>query len=289
MTRSTGTGTVTGIGARAGTGVGIRVGGAGRRPGRDAAARAARRIWTGARPVERAAYVVAVALLVSGLVHLGVLLVTGGTWLGPVSMRKPMTFGLSFGLTLATVAGVTSVLTMGRRTRAVLLGVFAAVSVVETGLVTMQAWRGVPSHVNFATPFDTAVSMALAGGGGVIIVTVLAFAASAVRGAGGLPSSMRLAVRSGFALFVAGLGLGAAMIASGVGAARAGDALTAYAAIGTLKPAHGLALHAVLVLPAFAWLLGVLGVDERMRVRAVAGAAVAYVALVALVAVLSLI
>ncbi|MFD1530241.1 hypothetical protein [Pseudonocardia aurantiaca] len=236
---------------------------------------------TGGRPVERVAYVLGVVLLASGLVHLGVLLVTGATWFGPVSMRKPMTFGLSFGLTLATVAWVTSLLTMGLRTRTVLLGVFSAVSVVETALVTMQAWRGVPSHVNFETPFDTGVSMALAGGGGVIIVTVLAFATAALRGAGGLAPSMRLAVRSGFALLVVGLAVGAVMIATGVGEARSGDPLLAYSTLGTLKPVHGVALHAVLVLPAIAWLLGALDWSERRRVRVMRSAVVGYALLVA--------
>jgi hypothetical protein len=245
-------------------------------------------IWTGARPVERVAYVVGAVLFASGLVHLGVLLVTGGTWLGPVSMRKPLTFGLSFGLTLATVAWVTSLLTMGKRTRTVLLGLFTAVSVLETALVTMQAWRGVPSHVNFETPFDTSVSMALAGGGGVIIVTVLAFAAAAVRGAGGLAPAMRLAVRSGFALLIVGLAVGAVMIATGVGIARAGDPLLAYSTLGTLKPVHGVALHAVLVLPVFAWLVGAIDRAERWRVRAVWAAVAGYTALVAAAAVMSL-
>jgi hypothetical protein len=245
--------------------------------------------WARSRPVERIAYAVAAALLVSGIVHLGVLVVTGGTWLGPVSMRKPMTFGLSFGLTLATVAAVTSMLTMGRRTRSVLLGVFTAVSVVETALITMQAWRGVPSHVNFETPFDAAVSTVLAAGGGVIIVTVLAFAAAAVRGAGGLAPSMRLAVRSGFALLVVGLAVGAVMIASGVGEARSGNPLAAYSAISTLKPVHGVALHAVLVLPAVAWLVGRLDMSEHRRVRAVAAAAGGYALLVAVAAVVSLV
>jgi hypothetical protein len=35
-----------------------------------------------------------------------VLVVTGGSWEGPVSWRKPMSFGLSFGVTLATIGWV---------------------------------------------------------------------------------------------------------------------------------------------------------------------------------------
>jgi hypothetical protein len=242
-------------------------------------------IWTGARRIERVAYVVAALLVASGLVHLGALFVTGGTWLGPVSLRKPLTFGLSFGLTLAAVTWVTSSLALRSGTRTVLLGSFAAVSVLETALITMQAWRGVPSHLNFGTGFDTAVSMTLAAGGGLIIVIVLGFAAGAVGGARGLPPSMRLAVRSGFALLVVGLAVGGVMIASGVAEARTGDPQLAYSAISTLKPVHGVALHAILVLPALAWGLGRAGWSERGRVRGVAAAAVAYAALVVAVAV----
>jgi hypothetical protein len=52
------------------------------------------------KPVERAAYAIGVLLMLSGIIHLAVLLIGGGTWEGPLSLRKPMTFGLSFGLTL---------------------------------------------------------------------------------------------------------------------------------------------------------------------------------------------
>ncbi|WP_331857401.1 hypothetical protein [Amycolatopsis thermoflava] len=64
-------------------------------------------LWTRARPVERVAYVVAAALFASGLVHLVVLVASGTTWEGPLSYRKAMTFGLSFGLTLASVTWAT--------------------------------------------------------------------------------------------------------------------------------------------------------------------------------------
>ena len=109
------------------------------------------------------AYVVGGVLFLSGLVHVVVLLVTGWTWIGPVSLRKAATFGLSFGLTLASVAWATSFLRL--RARELVLGAFLVMCVVETALVTLQAWRGVPSHFDFATPFDTAVSMTLAAGG----------------------------------------------------------------------------------------------------------------------------
>ncbi|POX49221.1 hypothetical protein C3489_25195, partial [Streptomyces sp. Ru71] len=120
------------------------------------------------RPVDRLCLIVGAVLILSGLGHLLVFAVDGGPWYGPVSWRKPVTFGLSFGVTLLAVAWVTSYLRVGARLRAALLTVFAADCVVEVGGITLQAWRRVPSHLNSETPFDTAVSMTLAVGGGVL-------------------------------------------------------------------------------------------------------------------------
>ncbi|OXM44067.1 hypothetical protein CFP71_40965, partial [Amycolatopsis thailandensis] len=108
------------------------------------------------RTIERVAYVTGALLFLSGLVHAIVLIASGGSWTGPLSMRKAVTFGWSFGLTLATVAWATSYVAVRPRVRNVLLGVFTGASVVETVLVSMQAWRGVPSHFNFETGFDNA-------------------------------------------------------------------------------------------------------------------------------------
>ncbi|MER6800161.1 hypothetical protein ABT262_50500, partial [Amycolatopsis mediterranei] len=133
------------------------------------------RIRSGGRRAERIAYALGAALFLSGLAHAVVLLATGGSWLGPLSMRKAVTFGLSFGLTLASVAWAASFLTLRPRLRNLLLGAFTAASVAEVALVSMQAWRGVPSHFNFETSFDGAVSMTLAAGGGVLVLTVIGF------------------------------------------------------------------------------------------------------------------
>jgi len=51
-------------------------------------------------------------LLASGLIHLAILVISGGSW-RPVSLRKAATFGLSFGLTLITIVWVSSFLRLG--------------------------------------------------------------------------------------------------------------------------------------------------------------------------------
>lgn len=240
------------------------------------------RIRTG-RPVERIAYLVAAVLFASGLVHLGVLVVSGTTWEGPLSYRKAMTFGLSFGLTLATLAWATSFLQLRRRTRNVLLGAFTATSVVEVALVTMQVWRGVPSHFNFETGFDSAVSMTLAGGGAVIIATVLGFTIAALRGTSGLAPSMLLALRFGLVVLMGALAVGAVMIADGVTLSRGGDPQLAYTTAGGLKPVHAVTMHAILLVPALAWLLRFTDWPESRRTRVIWTVIGSYLVLIAAV------
>jgi hypothetical protein len=243
--------------------------------------RALRRIWVDGRRVERVAYVVGLVLFVSGLVHVGILLVTGWTWIGPVSLRKAATFGLSFGLTLPSVAWATSYLRLPAR--GLVLGVFIATCVVETVLISMQAWRGVPSHFNFATPFDTAVSTTLALGGGVIVLVGVVCTLAAFAGAAELAPSMALAVRTGLVVLLVAFATGAVMVARGVVEARGGQAQLAYDTAGSLKPLHAVAMHVVLVLPALAWLLAHTSWPEARRMRLVWVAVVADAVLTAVV------
>src|SRR5258708_5593425 len=100
------------------------------------------------RSVERAGYAVGAVLLGSGLIHLGILAIAGGSWEGPLSLRKAATFGLSFGLTLVTVVWVASFLRLSDGWRSALLGTFTVACVLETVLVSRQVWRAGPSPSN---------------------------------------------------------------------------------------------------------------------------------------------
>ncbi|MFJ5530846.1 hypothetical protein [Streptomyces sp. NPDC093261] len=237
-------------------------------------------VWHAARPGERLCLATGTTLVLSGLAHLLVFAVDGGPWDGPVSWRKPVTFGLSFGLTLIAVTWVTSYVRIGGRPRTVLLVVFAADCVVEVAGITLQAWRHVPSHLNTSTPFDTAVAMMLAVGGGVLVVVLSAFAAAAFRHRPGGPSGMPLALRSGFAILMVALLSGAVMIARGVMLSRTGHQEAAYHSTAPLKPLHGVSLHAVLVLPALAWLLSRTAWSAAARRRVLRAAVGAYTAAV---------
>ena len=62
--------------------------------------------WTEAESYQKFAYVIAGLLIASGVFHTGVFLAEGGSWEGPVSWRKAITFGFSFGITTLSLAWV---------------------------------------------------------------------------------------------------------------------------------------------------------------------------------------
>lgn len=222
--------------------------------------------WTDGRPVERLAYLVGAVLLLSGLAHLGVQTVAGGPWDGPVSWRKPTTFGLSFGLTVISVTWVASFIRLPDRRRTALLGAFLGASVVEVVLVSLQAWRRVPSHFDFQSRFDTVVSMTLAAGGGVLFAVLGALFVHALQAQPVLDPVLRAGIRLGLGALLAGLVVGAVMIGIGSALVRAGDPEAAYHGAGVLKLAHAVGLHGIAVLPGLAWLSG-LSRDRRRPVE----------------------
>lgn len=71
------------------------------------------------------------------------------------------------------------------------------------------------------------------------------------------------------------------MIATGVTLVRSGDPATAYATAGFLKPLHAVAMHAILVLPGIAWLLGFTGWGPARRLLITRYAVVGYTLLLA--------
>ena len=241
-------------------------------------------LWTRGRRIERIGYAVAGVLFASGLFHVVVFLVDGGPWEGPVSWRKAVTFGLSFGMTLACLVWVSSYVAMRPVVRRVLLGVFTAASVAEVTGITVQAWRNVPSHFNYEDGFSTVVTGMLAGGGAVIVASVLTLTILSLRPAPDTAPSMRLAVRAGLVILMGAMVTGAVMIAVGVTLANGGEQQAASETAGWLKPTHAVTMHAVGVLPALAFVLACTGLDERRRTRIVAYGVWAY-ALAALVTV----
>jgi hypothetical protein len=227
--------------------------------------------FTPAASYQKFAYACAALLLASGVFHGIVFLIDGGSWEGPVSWRKPIVFGLSFGITLLTVSWIVGLMRMRRATGWVVLGILAVASVLEVVLITMQRWRGVPSHFNESTPFNSAV-FSLMG----LLVTFVAVTAVLITVRSfwpmDAPASLAWAIRIGLVLLLSSQAVGVQMIAEGG---------NTFGTAGALKVPHAFTLHALQVLPALALLLVVAEFTERQRVEIVALGGVGYAALIA--------
>ncbi len=205
----------------------------------------------------------AIVLLISGMVHLGLLVLQGGSWEGPLSLRKPALFGISGGLTVWSMVWLATKL-QPKRLDGWLLGSMALALLFEVGLITMQYWRGVGSHFNHTTWLDSAIELAMLGL--ILIVTAeigyLTWRSYWLRP---VEPSMVLAIRGGLWLLTISCGLGIATSVLGTWSLTQGESYEVWGKAGVLKFPHGVALHAIQWLPILAWLAKFLEVSQPLR------------------------
>ena len=135
----------------------------------------------------------------------------------------------------------------------------------------LPSWRGVPSHFNGSTPFNTAVFAVM---GMLVVLAEIVILSVALWSFFSLaaPRSLKLAIRVGMVLLAVSQVLGNLIIANGG---------KIYGVAGAMKVPHSLALHAVQVLPLLAFLLLFTEWSENRRTGLVAVAAAGYAGLVA--------
>ena len=217
--------------------------------------------------------VIGLLLIASGLVHLVVWTVLGGPWEGPVTWRKPILFGISGGLTSLSLGWAWSKLP-SRRGDAWMAATVAWALLIEVLLIDLQAWRGVASHFNRATPLDSWLYDAM----GVLILWVTLVAVDLTvrcfRQPTALPPDMLLAARAGLVLLVISCLLGIWVSVHGDMRVAAGLEPERYGAAGVPKFPHGAVIHALQWLPLLAWAARRVGITQRRRVRLVAAATV---------------
>ncbi|HEY6423298.1 MAG TPA: hypothetical protein VIY28_08670 [Pseudonocardiaceae bacterium] len=218
-------------------------------------------------------------LLITMLVHLAALVIGGGPWTGPVSLRKPATFAETGWLTAWSVALILPVLRTRGWQRHVIGTSVILFGIGETAIIGFQAWRGVPSHYNFTTPLDAALMRGgAAGTAGIFLIGTIVLLVAAVRSTG-TATSVRLGVIAGIVVLLVGCVIGFVMISNnsgvyqgsvGAGFARrtAGylgpDAATVGREYLLLRPAthggdlvtlHGIGIHGLVLLAVPAVLL----------------------------------
>ena len=204
----------------------------------------------------------------------------GGSWKGPVAWRKPVTFGLSFGLTVVTLTWLAGMLRY-RRTLAVATVTVAVTSALEVFLVTMQKWRGVPSHFNDSTAFDASVFSIMGLTVAILGVAIIVIAIFACRPFDADPA-MRIGVRVGLAVLIASQFLGGAIIANGevIDKGPLETDLAIFGAAGLMKLPHAVTIHAIQVLPVLGLLLAATSLPARRRRNLMWVASAGYIGLI---------
>jgi hypothetical protein len=219
--------------------------------------------------------ILAALLIASGLLHVAVWAVDGGAWAGPVSWRKPIVFGLSGGLTTASLAWVLAHLPETRRSLR-LARVHVVAMALEVALIDLQRWRGVASHFNASTAFDGAVFSAM----GVLVLVaswpIVAWTVDVAR-ARDLASDRRAALLGGLLVLDLGLlvGIGLAVWGS---SGFAGAEPAVIGSGGSLKLPHAIGLHALQIVPAAGLVLARLGIAPARRTRWIVRLSIGYAA-----------
>jgi len=195
---------------------------------------------------------VTAVLLTSGLIHLVLLVILGTSWDGPVSLRKPALFGISGGLTTWSIAWLMTQL-KPRKYDSVLSNLLAVGLLVEVALITVQCWRGVPSHFNHSTNLDAIFEFTMLG---LILAATVAivYLTFRTRQLQAIEPSMALAIQGGMWLLALSCGLGFLTTALGELNMALGRRYELWGRAGVLKFPHGVALHAIQFLPLVAWI-----------------------------------
>ncbi len=201
----------------------------------------------------RPSILIGTALIASGLFHLTLLWITGADWSGPLSLRKPALFGVSAGVTVWSIAWVLTQF-VPRPSDQRLASFLSGGLLLEVGLVTLQQWRGVPSHFNRATALDATIeSMML---GLILLVTAgIAWLCWRSRYLRPMPESRVIAIRAGLWLLLVSCGLGMLVTIAGEVNLSNGRPPEVWGRAGVLKYPHGAVLHAIQTLPLLSVLL----------------------------------
>lgn len=173
---------------------------------------------------------------------------------------KPLKFDISIAIVLVTAAAFLGGLERCTSARTLAASSLAIALSIESLVITLQAARGVRSHLNVSTPFDAQVSIVM---GLMAVIATLAIAAvlllTFVATSQWSPAIL-WGVRLGLVMFLAGSVEGTLMFRHGghtIGAADGGMGLPLLnwsLKHGDLRIPHFFALHALQVLPLFGYL-----------------------------------
>lgn len=243
--------------------------------------------------------VAALTSLVGSIVALLLFVIDPRELLGVSIWEKPLKFLISATLYSATFSWLFTFVEKGKSLASKMGNLIAVMLLVELAVIVGMASVGSTSHFNVSTPFNIAVWSLMASA--ITAVWVATFLLSiGLWNSRRMSDDLRLAVRWGIALGLAGMGIAFTMTppqpqqilpenwvgvagAHTVGAADGGPGLPFFGwstEAGDLRISHFLGLHALQVLPLVAAVVTVIFATHLVRRAIITGAAVAYALLI---------
>ena len=212
-------------------------------------------------------YIAGILMVISGFAHLIIWSITGESWEGALSIRKPVLFGISTGVTLISLGWIWLKLKPAGYDKWLSL-LLAASLLIEVGLITLQYWRGEASHFNHQSQLNLLIDRTITV---LIVFASIAILDIARRCFGFIEAepSMKLAIRAGMGFLLVSCGLGFFILFYGEYLASRGESPTTFGAAGVMKFPHGITIHAVQYLPLMVWAMQWISVSQNRQTRAV--------------------
>jgi len=193
--------------------------------------------------------------------------------MGVNAWLKPMKFMFSIVIYLWTIAWFSKYVRRPRWLLATVSVVIALTMVIESSCLLLQAARGTTSHYNTATDFDAAIFQTMGIMIGINMFTAVVILLMFARPAARLHPVYLWSIRAGFVSFLAGGLIGSVMISNGAhtfGVSDGGPGLPFlnWSTVGgDLRIAHGLALHALQILPLTGYAISGWSAVPRMMMK----------------------
>lgn len=252
--------------------------------------------WNEASPEQRVLFMSGSVLFVWMVLHIGLLLLTDSPLHGPVSYRKAATFAETGWLMCWSIGYVLPYLRLTGWQKQSIAGGTLLFALGETFLMSLQVWRGEPSHYNFTT----IPSSILFGTTGIIaflwLLAMLLLLWQILR-PNRLSASFRLAYTAGTLLMIIGGLTGFAMMFNLSGVYQgdfiqnvqtlvSGDMIGQFTGQpagsgGNIVILHALGVHGLEVIPLAAWLLSYAPLADSRRFQITAIVTALYLAVVA--------
>lgn len=214
------------------------------------------------------------------------LLVDDRTILGEPAWLKPVKFGLSIPVYCLTMAWLLSIYPIGEKTKNFLDILLGWTLILEIPLVMIQAARGVRSHFNIDTPFDSMIFSAmgmliLLNSLGVVFLMLVSWSKRL-----NTTLVMQRAIQIAWLAMIVSMHAGVIMSSSfahsvGVSDGGEGIPLTHWNKVGgDWRAVHFFGMHAIQILPLLAYFLHKKNVKEKTAHWVIWGTGILYLAFV---------